>query len=139
MLVCMLNRFGHAPLFATLWTKAQQAPPAHGILQARILEWVAIFFFRGSSGPRDQSHISYVSCIGRQVLYHWYHLGSPIEKETPLPMEISLTNKIQKRTTVTIILSSVTSFLSWSTSIFNLSFSVRSSILITGIFCLLKK
>ena len=27
----------------------------HGILQARLLEWVAISFFRGSSQPRDQS------------------------------------------------------------------------------------
>ena len=127
------------PTLCNPMDQSSAGSPAHGILQARILEWVAIFFFRGSSRPRDRSHISYVSCIGRQVLYHWYHLGSPIEKETPLPMEISLTNKIQKRTTVTIILSSVTSFLSWSTSIFNLSFSVRSSILITGIFCLLKK
>ena len=25
---------------------------------------------RGSSWPRDQTHVSYVSCIGRQVLYH---------------------------------------------------------------------
>ena len=32
---------------------------------------------KGSSWPRDQTHISYVSCIGRQVLYHWCHLGSP--------------------------------------------------------------
>ena len=30
----------------------------HGILYARILEWVAIFFSRGSSRPRDQSHVS---------------------------------------------------------------------------------
>ena len=36
----------------------------HGILQARILEWVAIFFSRGSSQ-------TLVSCIGRQILYHW--------------------------------------------------------------------
>ena len=42
----------------------------HGIFQARILEWVTISFFRGSSGPRDQIHISYLSCIGRQILYH---------------------------------------------------------------------
>ena len=41
---------------------------AHGISQARILEWVAISFSRGSSWPRDQTH---VSCIGRQILYHW--------------------------------------------------------------------
>ena len=39
----------------------------HGILQARILEWVAISYFRGSSQPRDPTH---VSCIGRWVLYH---------------------------------------------------------------------
>ena len=42
----------------------------HGIFQARILEWVAISFSRGSSQPRNQTC---VSCIGRQVLY----LGSP--------------------------------------------------------------
>ena len=42
----------------------------HGIPQARILEWVTIPFSRGSSQPRDQTHVSYVFCIGRQVLYH---------------------------------------------------------------------
>ena len=41
----------------------------HGVLQARILQWVAIPSSRGSSPPRDQTCISYVSCIGRQVLY----------------------------------------------------------------------
>ena len=30
----------------------------HGILQARVLEWVAISFSRGSSRPRDQTRIS---------------------------------------------------------------------------------
>ena len=41
----------------------ESSPPCsslHGILQARILEWVAIPFFRGSSWPRDQT---WVSCI----------------------------------------------------------------------------
>ena len=45
------------------------SPPdssVHGISQARILEWVAISFSRGSSWPRDQT---WVSCIGRQILY----------------------------------------------------------------------
>ncbi|KAB0361967.1 hypothetical protein FD754_006123 [Muntiacus muntjak] len=42
----------------------------HGILQARILGRVAMPSSRGSSRLRDQTHISYVSCIGRQVLYH---------------------------------------------------------------------
>ena len=42
----------------------------HGILQARILERVAMLSSRGSSWPRDQTCVSYISCIGRQVLYH---------------------------------------------------------------------
>ena len=50
---------------------------AHGILQARLLEWVAIAFSRRSSRPRYQTRISCSSCIGRRVLYHWHHLGSP--------------------------------------------------------------
>ena len=40
----------------------------HGIPPERILEWVAIISSRGSSQPRDQTHTSYVSCIGRQAL-----------------------------------------------------------------------
>ena len=42
----------------------------HGIFQARILEWVAISFSRESSRPRNQTYISRVFCIGRQILYH---------------------------------------------------------------------
>ena len=42
----------------------------HGILQARILEWIAMPFSRGSSQPRDRIHTSCVSYIGRWVLYH---------------------------------------------------------------------
>ena len=42
-----------------------------GIFLTRILEWVVISYFRGSSWPRDQTHISCVSCIGRWILYHW--------------------------------------------------------------------
>ena len=36
---------------------------AHGILQARVLEWVAILFSRRSSQPRHQTHISCISCF----------------------------------------------------------------------------
>ena len=35
----------------------------HGIFQARILEWVAISFSRGSSQPRDQTQVSHI--VGR--------------------------------------------------------------------------
>ena len=38
----------------------------HGISQARILEWVAIFFSRGSSQHKDETHVSW---IGRWILY----------------------------------------------------------------------
>ena len=44
--------------------------PVHGILQARILEWVAMSSSSGSSWPVDWTCVSYVSCIGRRVLYH---------------------------------------------------------------------
>ena len=32
----------------------------HGILQARILEWVAFLFFRGSSQPKDRTQVSLI-------------------------------------------------------------------------------
>ena len=50
------------------------SPPGssvHGILQARILEWVAMPSSRGSSWPRDRTHVSCGSCICRQILYLW--------------------------------------------------------------------
>ena len=40
-------------------------PSVHGIFQARILEWVAISYFRKSSQPKDQTQVSFVSCISR--------------------------------------------------------------------------
>ena len=42
----------------------------HGILQARILEWVAMPSSRGSSRPRDRTHVYCVCCSGR-ILYTW--------------------------------------------------------------------
>ena len=48
-------------LFVTPWTVAHQAPLAMEILQARILEWVAMPSSRGSSQPRDQTQVSRVA------------------------------------------------------------------------------
>ena len=42
----------------------------HGILQARILEWIVISSSRRSCPPRDETCNSCVSCFGRQVLCH---------------------------------------------------------------------
>ena len=65
----------------------------HGILQARILEWVAIPFFRGSSHPRDKTQVSCVAgrlftiWVTREALYtldlvrtHIYPLTPPLAK-----------------------------------------------------------
>ena len=43
----------------------------HGILQARILEWVVIAFSRGSSRPRDSTCLTCISRTGSKLLYHW--------------------------------------------------------------------
>ena len=56
------------------WDPVDCSPPGysvHGILQARILEWVATPSSRGSSWPRDRTHASWISCTGRSILYHW--------------------------------------------------------------------
>ena len=44
-------------------------PMDHRILQARILEWVAISFSRGSSSPRDQTWVSRIA--GRVLIIFW--------------------------------------------------------------------
>ena len=69
----------------SLWSYGLQ--PARlfcpGILQASILEWIARHAFRGSSRPRNWTCVSYVSFIGRRVLYYQCHLWSP---DTDMPL-----------------------------------------------------
>ena len=62
---CLLSRFSHVRLFETLWTVAHQAPLSRqdtGVSSHALLQ--GIFLTQGSN------HVSYISCIGRQVLYH---------------------------------------------------------------------
>ena len=64
----------------TLCDPVDHCPPGssvHGLSQARILEWVAIPFSRGSSWLRVWTC---VSCPGRQILYHLSHQGSPLSE-----------------------------------------------------------
>ena len=59
-------------LCLTLCNPMDCSPPGssvHGILQARILEWVAMSFFRESSWPRNWTCMSNVSWLDRWVLY----------------------------------------------------------------------
>ena len=57
-----------APLCPTLFSPPDSS--VHGILQAGILEWVAMLSSRASSQLRDRTHVSCVSCISRWILYH---------------------------------------------------------------------
>ena len=71
----MLSRFSRVQLFATLCS-----PPGcsvHGILQARILESVAMPSSRESSQPGDRTRLSLGLLHCRQILYTLSQLGSP--------------------------------------------------------------
>ena len=68
--------FSAAQSCLILCSPMDYSPPSssvHGIssVQARIMEWVAISYPRKSSWPGDQTLVPCVSCIGRQILYHW--------------------------------------------------------------------
>ena len=57
----------------TLCNPMDSSPPGssvHWIFQARILEWAAISYSKASYQPRNQTLVSCVSCISRQILYH---------------------------------------------------------------------
>ena len=58
-------------LFATPWTATRQAPLSLGILQAGILEWVAMSSSRGSSQPKDWTHC-------RRILYQLSYQANPL-------------------------------------------------------------
>ena len=69
--------------FSRVWLcdPMDYSPPGsfvHWILLARILEWVAMPFLQGIFPTQGVNwSFLYVSCIGRWVLYHQRHLGSP--------------------------------------------------------------
>ena len=76
MHVCMLSHFSHVQLFANLWTIARQAPLSMGF--SRQEYWSGLPHpLQPLPNPRDQTQVSYVSCIGRRDPYHKCHLGSP--------------------------------------------------------------
>ena len=74
--VCVCVTCSVVWLFATPWTVASQpGSSVHGILQARILEWVAILFSSRSFWPRDQT---WVSCISRWIFFTFEPPGKRI-------------------------------------------------------------
>ena len=72
-LLCVLSHFSRVWLFVIPWTIARQVPPSMGFSRQEYLYVGRISYSRGSSQPRDRTHISHVSCIGRWVLYHQGH------------------------------------------------------------------
>ena len=68
--VCMCSVAQSCPTLCDPVDCSPPGSPVHGIVHARILEWIAISYFRGSSQLRDRTLISCISCIGRRILYH---------------------------------------------------------------------
>ena len=64
------------PTLATPWTVAYQALSTR--FSTRILEWVVIFFTKGSSWPRNQTQ---VSCIAGRLLTYWSAMDSNLKTE----------------------------------------------------------
>ena len=60
---CIACVFSHVQLFGATLNCNPPGSSLHGISLASILEWVAISYSRGSSQPRDQTHISFVPSI----------------------------------------------------------------------------
>ena len=74
-------------LFVLICNPMDCSPPGssvHGILQARIPEWVAIPFPRGSSQPRDRTQ---ASCIGGRFFTIWVMMEAPIQSEMELKLK----------------------------------------------------
>ena len=76
MCVCVCVCMHSLSCFSRVWlcNTMDCSPPGsscQGISQARILEWVAISYSRGSSWPRDWTCISGVSCLDKQMLFRY--------------------------------------------------------------------
>ena len=76
MLACLVAK--SCPNLCELMDCCPPGSSVHGILQARILECVAISSSTGSSWLRDRTLVSCVFCIDRQILYHWALRGAPL-------------------------------------------------------------
>ena len=85
--VCVLSHFCHVRLFETLWTVAHQPLYMNSTDKNT---GVGCHALHQGIFPNQGSNLHLISCIGRQVLYHWGHLGSP--KSCRLNLKVSITN-----------------------------------------------
>ena len=77
--LCVLSHFSHIWLFCDPIDCSPPGSSVHGILQARIQEWVTMPFSRGSSQPRDWTQ---VSCFAGRFFTIW----GPRETSIPVPL-----------------------------------------------------
>ena len=71
-------RFSHVQLFATLWTVAHQAPLSMGFSRQEYWSGLPCPAPRDLPYPGFEPESLMSTCLGRRVLYHWRHLGSPL-------------------------------------------------------------
>ena len=81
------SEVSHVWLFATPWTVAYQTSPSMEFSRQRVLEWVAISFSRGSSGPRNwtQGVLHH-----RRILYQLSYKGYALYSMTKYLIALSL-------------------------------------------------
>ena len=72
---CILSCFSRVQLFETLWTVAHQVSLSLGFSRQEYWSGLPCPPPGDHSQPRDWTHISYGSCIGRRVLYHLRQVG----------------------------------------------------------------
>ena len=92
---------------------AQLCPSVHGIFQARILEWVAISYSKGSSQPRDWTHFSCISYIGSRIFAAYATWEAPLE--------VILNHKTKKKTSTSLIFP-LTLYYNWNLFLLSTSF-----------------
>ena len=54
-----------------------QGSSVHGVLQARMVEWVAIFLLQKTFPTQGSNPQQLLLLHWREIVYHWRHLGSP--------------------------------------------------------------
>ena len=67
----LLSHFCIVQLFATPWTVGHQVSLCRGFFQARILEWVAISYSKGSFRPSDWTRVCCISCVAGGFFTQW--------------------------------------------------------------------
>ena len=83
--VCSRSVTQSCPTLSDLLYCSPPGSSIHGISQARILEWDAISYFRGSSWPRNRTHLS---CFGQWILYRWVTWEAQTEYLCPFKIQM---------------------------------------------------